>query len=163
MEFEFTGVSPAILAAYNAYQRKEDLVERKYQLLKSVIDANNVHAETILFLGFDPWILADWDPTEIFVGFITDEVAAFLDEQGVHYTRLHDDDLYNTIPFDVVVAADEFFTYADGNQRDLVNLVSELANELFITTLRDYKNNQHNRATSVNLQLLRTTMIFPCS
>jgi len=140
MDFEFTGISPAILSAYNAYQRKEDLVERKYQLLKSVLDANNNDNGSILFLGFDPWILADWSPRNIFVGLITDEVAAFLDDNNVFYTRLYDDEIHNTIPFDVVVAADEFLTYADNNQRDLVDLLSELANELFVTTFRDYKN-----------------------
>lgn len=140
MEFEFTGISPAILAAFNAYQRKDDLVERKYQLLQSVLTANNSVGGSILFLGFDPWILADWKPRQIFVGLITDDVAKYLDDNDVSYTRLHDDEILNTIPFDVVVAADEFLTYADDNQRDLVNLMSELANELFITTLRDYKN-----------------------
>jgi hypothetical protein len=140
MDFEFTGISPAILAAYNAYQRKDDLVERKYQLLQSVFKANNIEGGSILFLGFDPWVLADWKPRHIFVGLITDEVAQYLDDNDVLYTRLYDDEIYNTIPFDIVVAGDEILTYADNNQRDLVDLMSELANELFVTTLRDYKN-----------------------
>lgn len=140
MDFEFTGISPAILAAFNAYQRKEDLVERKYQLLQSVLKANNNHGGSILFLGFDPWVLADWKPRQIFVGLITDEVAAYLDDNDVLYTRLFDDEIHNTIPFDVVVAGDEILTYADNNQRDLVDLMSELSNDLFVTTLRDYKN-----------------------
>jgi hypothetical protein len=140
MEFEFTGVSSAILAAFNAYQRKDDLVARKYQLLQSVLTANGESGGSILFLGFDPWILADWTPRQIFVGLISDEVAKYLDDNKVFYTRMYDDEVHNTIPFDIVVAADEFLTYADNNQRDLVDLMSELANELFITTLRDYKN-----------------------
>ena len=140
MDFEFTGISPAILSAYNAYQRKEDLVERKYQLLQSVLSANNCHADSILFLGFDPWILADWRPVNVFVGMITDDVAKFLDDNNVLYTRLYDDEVHDTIPFDVVVAADELLTYADDNQRQLVDLMCELATDLFITTLRDYKN-----------------------
>jgi len=140
MDFEFTGISPAILAAFNAYQRKEDLIERKYQLLKSVLNANNNDGGSILFLGFDPWVMADWKPRQIFVGMITDTVAQYLDDNNVLYTRLYDDEIHNTIPFDVVVAADEMLTYADNNQRDLVDLLSELANELFVTTLRDYKN-----------------------
>jgi len=140
MEFEFTGVSSAILAAFNAYQRKDDLVKKKYQLLQSVLSANNEADGSILFLGFDPWILGDWKPHQIFVGFITDAVAKYLDDNNILYTRLYDDEIYDTIPFDIVVAADEILTYADGNQRDLVDLMSELANKLFITTLRDYKN-----------------------
>lgn len=140
MEFEFTGVSPAILAAFNAYQRKDGLVERKYQLLKSVLSANKNDDGSILFLGFDPWVMADWNPRPIFIGMITDEVAQYLTDNNVLYTRLYDDEIHDTIPFDIVVAADEILTYADNNQRDLVNLMSELANELFVTTLRDYKN-----------------------
>jgi len=140
MDFEFTGVSSAILAAFIAYQRQDDLVERKYQLLQSVLNANSNDGGSILFLGFDPWVMADWSPRNIFVGMITDEVAKFLDDSNVLYTRLYDDEIHNTIPFDVVVAADEILTYADNNQRELVDLMSELASELFITTLRDYKN-----------------------
>jgi len=140
MDFEFTGISPAILAAFNAYQRKDDLVKKKYQLLQSVLTANQEVGGSILFLGFDPWILGDWKPRHIFVGLITDEVAKYLDDNDVLYTRLYDDEIHDTIPFDVVVAADEILTYADNNQRELVDLMSELANELFITTLRDYKN-----------------------
>jgi hypothetical protein len=140
MEFEFTGVSSAVLAAYNAYQRKEDLVARKYQLLQSVLEANGNNGGSILFLGFDPWILGDWAPRHIFVSLITDEVAKFLDDSGVLYTRIHNDDLYDAIPADIVVAAEELLTYADNNQQELIKLMSELANELFITTLRDYKN-----------------------
>ena len=140
MDFEFTGVSSAILAAFNAYQRQDDLVERKYQLLQSVLNANGNDGGSILFLGFDPWVMADWRPRNVFVGMITDEVAKYLDDNNVLYTRVFDDEMYETVPFDVVVAADEFLTYADNNQRDLVDLLSELANELFITTLRDYKN-----------------------
>jgi hypothetical protein len=140
MEFEFTGVSSAILAAFNAYQRQDDLVARKYQLLQSVLTANGEAGGSILFLGFDPWILADWKPRHIFVGLISDDVAKYLDDNDILYTRLYDNEIHDTIPFDIVVAADEFLTYADNNQRDLVDLMSELANELFITTLRDYKN-----------------------
>ena len=140
MDFEFTGVSSAILAAFNAYQRKDDLVRKKYQLLQSVLSANNEAGGSILFLGFDPWILGDWNPRRIFVSLITDEVAEYLDSTDIIYTRLYEDELRDTIPCDIVVAADEILTYADNNQRDLVDLMSELANELFITTLRDYKN-----------------------
>ena len=121
MDFEFTGISPAILAAFNAYQRQDDLVERKYQLLQSVLTANNENGGSILFLGFDPWILADWSPRNIFVGMITDDVAKYLDENDVFYTRLYEDEIHNTIPFDVVVAVDEILTYADNNQRELVD------------------------------------------
>ena len=140
MEFEFTGVSSAVLAAFAAYQRQDDLVERKYQLLNTVLKASNDTGGSILFLGFDPWVLADWGTRNIFVGMITDDVAQYLDDNDVFYTRLFDNEIHNTIPFDVVVAADEMLTYADNDQRDRVDLLSELANELFITTLRDYKN-----------------------
>lgn len=141
MKFEFSKLSNAVLSAFMAYQRRDDLINKKHQLIKSVIDSHNTKSETILFLGFDPWILADWSDYEVFVGFITSDVARFLEEQEVTYTRVFEDEMYTTIPFDIVIAADEFLTYADNNeQRELVNLMSEITNDVFITTLRDYKN-----------------------
>jgi len=141
MKPEFTLLSSAVLSAFQAYQRQDDLINKKHLLIKSILASHNSEPETILFLGFDPWILGDWTDTEIFVGCITNEVATFLDDQQVQYTRIWDDELYTTVPFDVVVAADEFLTYSkDEEQRELVILMSELATAIFITTMRDYKN-----------------------
>jgi len=141
MDFKFTGLAPAIVAAFSAYQRKEDLIKKKSELLHSILVDHNSDGLSILFLGFDPWIMSSWPDNDIFVGMITSEVADFLDDNDVLYTRIYDDELNEITPFDIVIAADEFLTYAeDNNQRELVTLMSELANDLFITTLRDYKN-----------------------
>jgi len=141
MKFEFSSLSPAIVAAFTAYQRKEDLINKKYELLQSILSDYSSNDASILFLGFDPWLMGDWSDNNVFVGMITSEVADFLDDNDVRYTRIYDDELNDITPFDIVVAADEFLTYAeDNNQRELVTLVSELANDLFVTTLRDYKN-----------------------
>ena len=139
---EFTKISPAILSAFIAYQRKEDLIQKKYKLLQDVLSANKCTGASILFLGFDPWIMGDYYDTEIFVSLITDEVAKYLDDYGVIYTRIHEDDLRDAIPCDIVVAADELLTYSelDQNPKELIELLSELADELFVTTVRDYKN-----------------------
>ena len=141
MKFEFTDISSAAMSAFNAYQRKEDLINKKQHLLKQVMSGYGTTGATILFLGFDPWIMAEWPDNDIFVGMITSEVADFLDANDVLYTRIYDDELNEITPFDIVIAADEFLTYSqDNNQRETVNLMSELADELLITTLRDYKN-----------------------
>ena len=147
MKCEFTKLSDAVVSAFKAYQRQDDLIKKKSDLIKSVINSHTSNPETILFLGFDPWILGDWSDQEIFVGSITSDVARFLEEREVIYTRIYEDEMYTTIPLDIVVAADEFLTYTPGiEQRDIVNLMAELTNEVFITTVRDYKNlPQHTR------------------
>jgi hypothetical protein len=138
---KFSNLSAVVLAAFLSYQRKDDLIRKKYGLLQSIITDSKVNSTSILFLGFDPWILGDWKHYTVNIGMITDEVAEYLDNAGVVYNRIHDHDLNNTVPSDIVVAVDEFLTYAQNdNQRDLVNLISELTNSLFITTVRDYKN-----------------------
>ncbi len=147
MQFQFSDVSQAALAAFLSYQRKDDLVSKKYDLLQSVLSGHYISDATILFLGFDPWLLGDWEMNHVTVGMITDDVAEFLTDQGLNYTRIYDDELTDTIPFDIVITQDELLTYAIGEtQRDAVTLLSELANEVFVTTLRDYKNlAPHNR------------------
>jgi hypothetical protein len=77
---------------------------------------------------------------------LTDEIQDYLQVQGVQYTYIPRDQLVKYAKkFQLVVAVDEFFTYAasDQDQRDLVAEISNLVTDYVITTLRDYKNQDY--------------------
>jgi hypothetical protein len=64
----------------------------------------------------------------------------------VQYTYIPRDQLVKyTKKFQVVIAADEFFTYANSDQlqQNLVAEISNLVTDYVITTLRDYKNQDY--------------------
>ena len=67
-------------------------------------------------------------------------------EQGVRFNYIPEVDLLNyRKQFEVVIAVDEYFTYADNDntQKDLVAQICNLATDYVITTLRDYKNQDY--------------------
>ena len=61
--------------------------------------------------------------------------------KNVKYTIVDQQDLVGQ-RFDVVVAMDEFFTFADDDfgQQNSVKQICNMANEFVVSTLRDYKN-----------------------
>jgi hypothetical protein len=61
--------------------------------------------------------------------------------------------------FEVVVAVDEYFTYAttDQNQKDLVGQICNLATDYVITTLRDYKNQDYKDREFSQPSIVRNT------
>jgi hypothetical protein len=80
---------------------------------------------------------------ELLVTQITPQTKKFLDQRGVKYTYVAEEDLGNyKKSFDWVVATDEYFTFANTEEEQLakIQLASSLAKSLVVTTLRDYKN-----------------------
>ena len=143
MNFKFTELSKCVFDAFTAYEKTKDLITRKQNLVEQVFSVHQTAPETILFLGFDAWVLGDWKNTAIYVSMITDEVAASLDKMGVIYTRISTAELeVYDYQFDAVIAGDEFFTYCEDEQgqRELIELVANLTYGTLITTVKDYKN-----------------------
>ena len=143
MEFEFTSLSDGVVAAFTAYQKTRDLITRKQDLLDQVFAYHVITPKSILFLGFDPWILAAWPSKKLSVGLISDDVEKFLVSQGVEFDRIPDENLLDfDISADAVITGDEFFTYCttEDEQIDKIEIIAEMANMVIVTTLRDYKN-----------------------
>lgn len=130
------------LSAFKHNPRNHDLIARKSDILSSVALHYSVQPESILFFGFSPWILGT-TCDQIFVTEISDTAKILLDEHNVKYTYIVESELSNYYKqFSWVVAGEEYFTFAENEsaQRHKVELLSDLASSLIITTLRDYKN-----------------------
>ena len=80
---------------------------------------------------------------QIAVTNITEDTKNYLDASGIKYTYIDkkEIDQYKK-GFNWVVAGEEYFTFANSEeeQRASIEAVADLAKDLIVTTLRDYKN-----------------------
>ena len=138
---DFSKYTDAILSALTKTSKSQDVISKKQGILDTIYEFYNFVPETILFVGFNPAILSS--KQEIYVTEISDEAMKYLDAANVKYTHISEKTLCQySKRFDVVVAVDEYFTFADTDQDqiEVVNKICSLAKEFVISTLRDYKN-----------------------
>jgi hypothetical protein len=138
----FIGYSNISVGALEFNPRSQDIVQKKQEILSAISTHYNTAPASTLFIGFSPMILGN-ACKNISVTGLTEDGKKYLDSNGIKYTYISSDDLpqYKK-SFSWVVAGDEYFTFAgtEEEQRVGVEAVADLAKDLIITTLRDYKN-----------------------
>jgi len=144
MPQSFAKYTETSVNAYEFNPKNQEVVERKQEIVRSIAQHYGNNPASILFYGFSPLMLAS-TCKNISVTDITPEIKNFLDRQSIKYTYIAEDDLgqYRK-QFNWVVAGDEYYTFAKTEQEqiDKINSTSNLAKDLIITTLRDYKNQE---------------------
>ena len=133
---EFCKYSDVIFDAFSLHTKRKEIVERKHEIIDKTIEFYNTSAESVLFVGFNPAILNS-RINEIYVTEISDRVFNWLKEQGIPVRQFTADR-----KVDIVVAFDEYLTFAESEevQRQNINALCKFANNLIITTVKDYKN-----------------------
>lgn len=139
----FEKYSDILLDAYQSITRADDIATKKKEILDELFQYYDTEINSVLFIGFSPGILRVTD-RKIYLTQASAEVQAFLDQCGIQYTYLNWEDIKGH-QFSVVVAVDEYFTFADSDnqQRELVNQLAALTKGFIITTLKDYKNQDY--------------------
>jgi len=136
---EYTEVS---INAFTFNPKNQEVIERKQEILTSVAQHYKSTPATVLFYGFSPLMLG-CTYKQISITGITPAIKTYLDSTGIKYTYIDDSALpkYKK-QFSWVVAGDEYFTFASTEQEQLnkIQATADLAKDLIITTLRDYKN-----------------------
>ena len=125
--------------------RTQDVVNKKQDILDGLAQYYNLAPTCVLFVGFSSFVLARF-PEEITITAVSDDVQQYLKSQGVRFRYIPEIELLNyRKQFEVVVAVDEYFTYADSDQAQKENVaqICSLATDYVITTLRDYKNQDY--------------------
>lgn len=140
MAASFEKYSDILLEAFQSNFRHDDLSLKKKEILNDVFSHYDIEPDEILFVGFSPGILKSSD-RKISVTLVSKEVIDFLNKNGVRYNYIDFNDIQSK-QFSVVVATDEYFTFAvsDVEQRNLVESLINMSRDFVITTLRDYKN-----------------------
>ena len=142
---DFATLSDVNLLAFKNNNRSQDVVTKKQEIINNLGQFHNLVPVTPLFVGFSSFVMAGY-PAEITITSVGQDVLDYLTEKKVQYRYIPEIELINhRKQFDVVVVADEYFTYADSDQtqKDLVGQISSLATDYVITTLRDYKNQDY--------------------
>jgi len=142
---DFTTIGNVNLLALKNNNRLDDVVSKKQTILDTLAQYYNLSPTKVLFVGFSSFALTGF-PQKIYITAISQEVQDFLTEQQIDYEYIPEIDLLNhRKEFEVVIAVDEYFTYArsDDEQKDLVAQICNLATDYVITTLRDYKNQDY--------------------
>lgn len=140
----FSEISNVNFKAFINNNRSADVVAKKQEIIDGLGIFHNLTPTSILFVGFSGFVMANYS-AELYITAIDQEIRDFLIKSGVKITYIPEADLINyRKKFQVVIAVDEFFTYAnsDNDQKILVSEICNLTQEFVITTLRDYKNQE---------------------
>ena len=141
----FDSYTDSIFSAFKFNAHKQDVINKKYEIIAGVYEFYNLVPTDVLFVGFNPAILA-LKSKNITVTEISQTARDFLTAEGVKFNYIDYADLaVQRKEFDVVVALDEYFTFAsdDKMQQDQIGLFCSLARDFVISTLRDYKNQDY--------------------
>lgn len=145
MPDSFAKYTETSVNAFDFNPKNQEVVDRKQEIMKTIASHYNTNPTSILFYGFSPLMLAS-TCKNISVTAITPTIKNYLDSKGIKYTYIADDDLgqYRK-QFSWVVAGDEYYTFAETEQDQInkINATCNLAKDLVVTTLRDYKNQDY--------------------
>lgn len=155
---DFESYTDCLLRAFISHPKSADVVKRKKEILIGVATFHNFTPDSVLYVGFNPAILAETAST-IAVTYISQEAQDFLHDTGITFKYIAPADLCDYRgKFESVVALDEFFTFAhnDQEQRDKVADICNIASEYIITTCKDYKNQEFKDREFSIPSLIRT-------
>lgn len=137
-----TKFTDALLSAFISHPKNQDVINKKKEILSSVLSQAAVTPKNILFFGYTPMIHAV-EGLSIFITDISNDVTKYLTDSGIEFTYIAPDELmkYSKV-FNIIVALDEFFTFASDevDQKDKIDLLCDLCDGTIVTSLRDYKN-----------------------
>jgi hypothetical protein len=142
MPHSFASYTETSVNALKFNPKNQEVIEKKEEILRSIAEHHGAIPTSVLFIGFSPLILAA-TYKQIAVTEITQSTKKYLDSAGVKYVYIDPTDIaeYNK-QFNWVIASDEYFTFAGSEQEQLIKIQSaaNLAKDVIVTTLRDYKN-----------------------
>jgi hypothetical protein len=133
---QFSQYTEIVFDAFCLHNKNKEIVERKQDIIDKITEFYNVSPQSYLFIGFNPAILSV-TAKEIFVTEVSDTVYDWIKSKRPEIKFLEQPQ-----KVDCVIAVDEYFTFAESDQaqKDLINNICLIANELIITTVKDYKN-----------------------
>jgi hypothetical protein len=135
---QFNLYNDIVFDAFNLHTKQKEIIERKQEIIEKILEFYNYSCSSILFIGFNPAILS-WKAKEIFVAEASNKVKTYLTEHDIKFSEF--DPAVNR-KYDVIVALDEYLTFADSDigQKNKIDSLCRYAENLIVTTVKDYKN-----------------------
>lgn len=136
----FKQLGSVLLKAFVSYSNPIELVNKKLDILNKTTDAN--FNGKYLFVGFSPACLQI--NREFYITEVEQDVLDFFNMKRLKYKYVDLKQVENK-SFDYTVALDEFFTFAENEQaqQSNIDLLARLTKQRLVTSLRDYKNQDH--------------------
>jgi hypothetical protein len=134
----FTQYNFEIFNAFVSHQKKQDIVDKKKYIINSVEEFYNISVDNYLFVGFNPAILGMSLTKKLYITEVEPSVVEWLKSNRINVTVV--DKI--TDMYDCIVATEEYLTYvgSETDQIDKIKFLCNHANDLLITTVKDYKN-----------------------
>lgn len=135
----FDSYNRILISAFASSPKQKELITRKTQLIQEVCAFHQTQPLSQLVVGFNP-IVANTD-VKTFVYGVNSEDFVYLKNLNNSLIRLDAiDNLYESV--DTIISGDEFFTFfdAEDQQRSFLDQCRKIVDKIFITSLRDYKN-----------------------
>lgn len=129
--------SELIFEAFLEHARKDEIINKKTEIVDRVLNYHNIDPKTFLFTSFNPAMLGISSDKEIYLDNASPVILTWLKENSPNIKVYN-----NTVKIDCIVAMDEYFTFIDSEQEqiDLIKNTVNLAQQILITTIKDYKN-----------------------
>lgn len=138
---DFANYTKTLLSALLTNTKANEVINKKLEIITSVYDFHNLAPKSTLFIGFNPAILGITN--DVSITGIDKDTLEYIKQKNPKINYIDPDNLGNYYKkFDSVIAFDEFLTFAtsDADQQRMIQLICSLANQVVISTVRDYKN-----------------------
>jgi len=148
MNSEFQNYNKTVAAAFNELLRRDELISKKTGNLLRILQDQDI--KTVLHYGYGPTAVGL--ARHGYQVSLADHADVPADEQTLFQH------LDNKLTYDAVIAVDEYFTFANGDeqQQDLINSAFDLTGRVLITTVSDYKNMSENHREFSDPQSYKT-------
>lgn len=137
---QFVNYSDVIFNAFCLHTKRKEIIDRKQEIVDKIFEFYNASATSILFVGFNPATLTT-TAKEVFVAEVSDQVFDWIKAENPRVQRY---DHAAPRKFDAVIAFDEYLTFAkdESEQQNNIAALCNLAENIVITTIKDYKNQE---------------------
>ena len=141
---QFKQYSDCLVIAAKHMNKLKDVAAKKREVIEGALKHYDMPMTdySVLYVGFNPAILVceSSDVAVTSVGIDTYEWIAAEAKSDVKYVAY--EDITENNSWDIVICAEEFFTFAktDEEQINAIQKICSVANELVISSVKDYKN-----------------------
>lgn len=139
---QFLEYSDIGFQAFSKSLKQAEIIARKKEVIDSVLVGYKSPIKSVLCIGFNPAVLALTNASVAFTQ-VSETAEQWIQANASQASVIAWDDLLmNQSKFDLVIAVDEFLTFAEteAEQQNNLTKLCGLSQGLVITTIRDYKN-----------------------
>lgn len=134
----FLDYNRTIFSAFETHAKQQEIIDKKNEIIDKVLESYNYQPNTFLVIGFNP-VIFSLQNRKVYVAEIDSEVLSLIQNKCPSVKEM----VYKPgIKYDCVIALDEYLTFCSSDEefKKKIEMLSKLTNHIFITSIKDYKN-----------------------